>query len=241
MEKPASLLKVIQHLCHKQAKIKRLYSKGDAGYTLLELIILVILIGVIAGIAAPGWLGFVQQRRVNAASDVVLRALQEAQSQAKNKKLSYSVAFRNIPGKVPEIAVYQTRNPDPTIPGQFVDVKPAEPSFNQWRSLGQDLELKPRQVTLGTNLSEENKQTAGSSISYVLSNDADINRKKITFDYQGALPVNAARTGLPLIIVIAAPSGGDIAVPVESTIRCVKVTTLLGAITKGRGRAECGV
>jgi prepilin-type N-terminal cleavage/methylation domain-containing protein len=79
--------------------------QNQAGYTLLELLVTLGLLTAIVAIAAPSWLGFVQQRRVNAAKDAVLRALQDAQSKAKTQKLSYSVSFRTQ-NRVPEVAVY---------------------------------------------------------------------------------------------------------------------------------------
>jgi prepilin-type N-terminal cleavage/methylation domain-containing protein len=225
MEKATLGIKTIQHLAQKKAVIKRSYSKGDAGYTLVELLVVVMLMGIIAAIAAPSWLGFVNQRRVNAAKDFVLRALQEAQSEAKNKKLSYSVSFRTpSTGGVPQIAVYRTKKPNGT------NVDPNNPDDlgpNVWRSLGQELALKQGQVILGTNLNGEN---ATGSLSYTL-NPAN----KITFDYIGALPTGASTD---LTVVVAAPQGSTSTNPVESSKRCVKVTTLLGAITTGRGQYD---
>ncbi|TAG52440.1 MAG: prepilin-type N-terminal cleavage/methylation domain-containing protein, partial [Oscillatoriales cyanobacterium] len=37
--------------------------KKDAGYTLLELLVVVIMLGILASIAAPGWLGFINRQR----------------------------------------------------------------------------------------------------------------------------------------------------------------------------------
>ena len=181
------------------------------------MLVVVLIIGVLAAIAAPGWLGFVSQRRVNAASDVVLRTIQEAQSQAKNKKVSYSVAFKipaNPQAEAPQIAVYPTKDAN----GNYID--PDNLDDISWRNLGGDLEIRPGQIILQTNLDRENNNPSPAV------SDEDI----ITFDYTGALPTGSD-IDPPLTITVAAPQGTN---PNPSTKRCVKVTTLLGDITKGR-------
>ncbi|MEG3887023.1 prepilin-type N-terminal cleavage/methylation domain-containing protein, partial [Microcoleus sp. herbarium19] len=52
---------------------------GDKGYTLIELLVVVILLGVLASIAAPGWLGFINKQRVRTVNDRVFQSLRLAQ------------------------------------------------------------------------------------------------------------------------------------------------------------------
>ena len=187
--------------------------QSQAGYTLLELLVVLGIVGVVSAIAAPGWLGFVQQRRVNSANDSVLRALQEAQSKAKTQKLRYSVSFRTQNG-VPQVAVY----PESSTPD------------NYWKSLGDQVSFKPGQIWLGTNATSSN--IAGSTLNNPNLTDPN-GVKAVTFDNSGALPTtptpNLGTQGLIIAVAAAQPRSSP-PVPIPSTRRCVKISTLLGSI-----------
>ena len=66
----------------------------QGGYTLLEVLIVLVILGILIAIAAPGWLGFVQQRQLKTAQEQIQRAMYEAISIAKKDKLTYQVSFR---------------------------------------------------------------------------------------------------------------------------------------------------
>jgi prepilin-type N-terminal cleavage/methylation domain-containing protein len=189
---------------------KRLSVQGNGGFTLIEFLVVVIIIAILSAIAAPGWLGFVSQRRVNAANETILRSVQQAQSEAKKNKQSYSISLVAPSGEVPKIAVYQGDEP------------PADTSA-LWKSLGEG--IRPGQIWLGTNASGN---TAGNNLDP--APQAYPTTPTITFDYMGTVPSDAAGS----MIVVGVPAPDNPSNPVPQTRRCVEVTTLLGAIQGGR-------
>jgi len=67
--------------------------KNDAGFTMIELMIIVLIVGIFASIAAPGWLGFINRQRVRTVNDRVFQTLRSAQSEAKRSKSDRIITF----------------------------------------------------------------------------------------------------------------------------------------------------
>jgi len=87
--------------------MKNLSYRSHRGFTLIEVLVVVLIIGVLSAIAAPSWLGFTNTRRLSAAQDQVYRSVLEAQSNAKRDKTTWQVSFRRLPTGSAQWAIHQ--------------------------------------------------------------------------------------------------------------------------------------
>lgn len=78
-----------------QARCGRSPEIAEAGFTLLELLVVLVLIGVLASIAAPVWLSFIDSQRLGQAQDGAFRALRDAQAKGRQRKRVWETCFRD--------------------------------------------------------------------------------------------------------------------------------------------------
>ncbi|MEM7554230.1 MAG: prepilin-type N-terminal cleavage/methylation domain-containing protein [Cyanobacteria bacterium P01_A01_bin.84] len=71
---------------------------SNSGFTLLEILVVIIIISVLSAIAVPSWLNFVANRRLNVAQDEIYQAMRAARSQAEKRKLTWQASFREKNG-----------------------------------------------------------------------------------------------------------------------------------------------
>lgn len=162
-------------------------STPQAGFTLLESLVVATIIALVAAIALPSWLGFLDQRRVNMTQDMLYQALRSTQWEASQHRRSQQFSLRERDGTLEwashpaSVPVLQVTHWTPLIAG----------------------------VGLA---SEDNTLPKSSGIHYA------------TFDYRGNT------TSLGRVTVVG--SGGRV------SHRCVVVSTMLGALRKGRGHTK---
>jgi Tfp pilus assembly protein FimT len=95
MKTPPILLKLLHDSAAKPSPNfnKTASRKGEGGFTILELLVIVLMVGVLVSIAAPSWLTFINRQRVRTVNDRVLQTLRSAQSEAKRTKSDRTVTF----------------------------------------------------------------------------------------------------------------------------------------------------
>jgi len=205
---------IIKSLCLPNRQFG-IYTQSDSGFSLVELIAVVMMVGILAAIALPGWSAFVNRQRVNKANDAVLASIQGAQRQAKRQKLKYSVSFK-VESQIPKIVIH----PDSEAASTIVDT----PSKKRWQVLGEDLDIRSTgQIKLLTNLTSKNKVSTAVNASSTYLNTP----QTITFDYIGSLtglefdpPAPTGSTAIPHIKIVVANN---------NVKRCVILKTILGA------------
>lgn len=81
-----------------------LQRRSTAGFTLLEVLVVVIMIGVLFAIASPGWLGLLNRQRSTAARDQILQGIRLTQNEAVRTRREQTMTL-NTTANPPTITV----------------------------------------------------------------------------------------------------------------------------------------
>lgn len=190
-------------------------SSSLTGYTLIELLVVVLFISVLAGIAAPGYVGWVNNQRTSTARSQLADAIRKAQSQARATKINREIRFDNNNGN-PRFAIVSAIDDTTGQPRRLPNDQ-----VRNWQSLTGDarrqLELRLDPVSPYQSVGVTDSQNLGG----------------LVFDRYGALVItgNPSTAGLgtpPRIFAI------QVSMPGNQHRRCIIVRTLLGGFQEAR-------
>lgn len=221
-----SVKSTITKLLTKYPSEKSLKQKV-AGYSLIELTVVVLIVGILAAIAASGWLAFINNQRLRTSNDRIYQAMFKARSNAMRDKTAWQASFHettNLIGQpVIRWAVHKVAiapNDLPTSAWQYLEPG-IEIDDNQKNDKG-DYETTLRIVKPDTN----KVTTTRTDPTY-----------RALFNYKGCPVYNPTNQCTQTSLL----AKGRIAIKhknQDKPKRCVIISTLLGAMRTGKDQAK---
>lgn len=201
----------------KMKRLKTRLKRSMAGFTLLEVLVVIIIIAILFAIAAPSWNIVMNRQRVNVVRDQATQLIRQAQADARRTHTARIVVFDNSTG-VPRAAVVpQTLDTNTGQTSGFI----ANPTttINNWQTLGNG-DIKANSLDFSTVPVDANNPQGG----------------QLVFNSNGAVdPLSESAASKdssnPSIFTVNITQ----AKTSVNTRKCVVVTTLLGAVRQAEG------
>jgi prepilin-type N-terminal cleavage/methylation domain-containing protein len=115
-------------------------NQQETGFTLIELLVVILLVGILAAIAGPGWSGLMNKQKLGAGTEKVYLAIQDGMNKAQQEKRSYRVSFRNNTNGMPQFAVNPNQIGTPAT------------NSNRWENLAEKTNELTLDLSKGTSV-----------------------------------------------------------------------------------------
>ncbi len=172
-----------------------------AGFTVVELLTIVLILGIVSAVSAPAWQMFINHYRIKTSVDRAYQAMVTARSNAKRDKIAWQASFKQV-GNIVQVAIHKSDTPPATVP-------PGE-----WKSLEPDIQINPNETTF-VLFNEQNEYDKNGAI------------RRAMFNFQGC-PVYKSTDDCGLTSIRAKATLTLSHPHLPKGDRCVIISTILG-------------
>ena len=176
-------------------------TKPAAGFTMIEALIILLIIGIFSAIVAPSWLMFINNQRLKLSLDRAYWAMELARSNAKRDKIAWQASFKEVEENV-QVAVHQA------------DIAPAQVPAHQWKNLEPQIQIDTHETTV-LKVNENNQQKENGTI------------RRVMFNYRGC-PVSRSYHDCTQTSISAKGTLTLYHPNLTNSQRCIIISTLLG-------------
>lgn len=134
---------LIQHKYLNWIGISKHKNDNNAGFSLIELLVVILMVGVLAAIAAPSWQTFTTCQRIKSVNTQILQAIKTTQAEAKRNQSDYVLGF-DLTKDPPKYSIYK---------------KGTLPADQQPQSLSLDGAIKENMLKIYSQANETVKNT----------------------------------------------------------------------------------
>ncbi|HEY9645868.1 MAG TPA: type II secretion system protein [Chroococcidiopsis sp.] len=124
-DRHALFLRVLPRLSARWASAPARALSNQSGFSLMEMMVALSLIGLLLAIATPSWNGFLNARNLGSAQDEAFQLMRQAQAEAIRRRVIWQASFREVNG----------------IPQGTIHAADSLPLEGSWRSLNAQVRI----------------------------------------------------------------------------------------------------